>query len=86
MSNQELFHELTPRSKNHKKVSLFFDLQLVQKGHTATRIFGGNECLLGVWISLDAVRANSGHFAVQIVMSAVLPKRAFGTGRSRGFA
>ena len=25
-------------------------------------------------------------FSVQIVMCAVLPKRAFGTGRSRGFA
>jgi hypothetical protein len=37
--NQEFFHEVTPRSKNHKKVSLFFDLQLVQKGHTAYASF-----------------------------------------------
>jgi hypothetical protein len=37
--NHELFHEVTPRSKNHIEVSLFFHLQLVQKGHTADANF-----------------------------------------------
>jgi hypothetical protein len=36
--NQELFHEVTPNSKYHKKVSLFFDLQLLQKSHTPMAI------------------------------------------------
>ena len=37
--NQEFFHDVTPRSKNHKEVSLFFHLQLVQKGHTVDANF-----------------------------------------------
>jgi hypothetical protein len=44
--NQELFHEVTPNSKYHKKVSLFFDLQLVQKSHTAWQYSGLSECPL----------------------------------------
>jgi hypothetical protein len=45
--NQELFHEVTPNSKYHKKVSLFFDLQLLQKSHTPWQYSADSAVLAG---------------------------------------
>ena len=67
--NQEFSHEVTPRSKNHKKVSLFFDLQLVRKGHTAYANFWR-----GTMIYLARADFFGRRFNISLIWRGVLPR------------